>query len=142
MKKSLYDFYGFLLAKVIHRKNALFELPLAEAGLTAKEFGTMVVVSDNPDLTQKEVGSIQRIDRNSIGQIVDALEAKCLLERLQRADDRRAYNLRLTPIGKKKLEKIVPEFERCENELLSGLDAGEKKQFLELLKKIGGFDHV
>jgi DNA-binding MarR family transcriptional regulator len=142
MKKSLYDFCGFLLAKVNLRKNALFEAPLADAGLTAKEFGTMVVVSDNPDLTQKEVGNAQHIDRNSIGQVVDALEAKGLLERLQRADDRRVYNLRLTAAGKKKLAKMVPKFERCENELLSALDDGEKKQFMELLKKIGGFDHV
>lgn len=96
----------------------------------------MLVVFDQPNITQKEAGDAQRIDRTTIGQITDALTSKGFLERHPYPKDRRAYQLRLTPKGEETLIQLRTETIRCENECLSCLDSREKEQYLHILKTI------
>ena len=59
-----------------------------------------------------------------------------LVERVENANDRREFRLRLTRKGKALYEELIPRLLRKEQEILSCLSAQERKDFARLLGKI------
>ena len=59
-----------------------------------------------------------------------------LVERVENADDRREFALRMTRKGKALYEELIPRLLRREQEILSCLSAQERKDFAALLGKI------
>lgn len=96
----------------------------------------MVIVESNPGITQKEAGDMQQVDRTTIGQFVDSLCEKGMLERRPYPNDRRAYCLHLTDNGKSTLKKLKELANQCENECFSALSLQEREEYLSSLKKI------
>jgi DNA-binding MarR family transcriptional regulator len=59
-----------------------------------------------------------------------------LVERVENADDRREYQLRMTRKGKALYEELIPRLLRKEQAILACLSAQERKDFARLLGKI------
>ena len=59
-----------------------------------------------------------------------------IVERVENADDRREFRLRLTRKGRALYEELIPRLLRKEQEILSCLSAQERKDFAALLGKI------
>jgi DNA-binding MarR family transcriptional regulator len=59
-----------------------------------------------------------------------------IVERVENAEDRREFRLRLTRRGRALYEEMIPRLLRNEQEILSCLSASERKQFAALLGKI------
>lgn len=131
----IYDFYGFLAAKTLQQINASFDRTIINTGINGKQFGTMLIVGSNPGITQKEAGEMQRVDRTTIGQLVDFLCEKDLLERRPYPNDRRAYCLHLTNKGEVTLDQLKTISKQCEDEYFAPLSLQEREQFLSWLKK-------
>jgi DNA-binding MarR family transcriptional regulator len=62
--------------------------------------------------------------------------ARQLVERVENADDRREFRLRMTRQGKALYQKLIPRLLRKEQEILACLSAQERKEFALLLGKI------
>lgn len=127
---------GFKLSKAAQRMFLLFEKYLTEAGITSKQNGTMLIIHEHKNLTQKEVANIQRIDQTTMGQIVDQLEEKELIRRIKHPNDRRAYCLELTDAGQKLIVSLWDDMKQCENIFLKKLTQEEAAQLFILLDKI------
>lgn len=124
------------MAKALQNIDDLFAKELSGTGITSKHCGTMLIVKENPNITQIEVAKIQRIDRTTAGQLVDLLEEKQLLMRSRHPSDKRAYCLQLTVQGDKVICSLWNSMKKCENEMLSVLDMEEKNLFLNLINKL------
>jgi DNA-binding MarR family transcriptional regulator len=133
---SIQDSLGFELAKAIQNIEELFAKELEKFGISSKHFGTLLIVSENPNITQVEAAKIQRVDRTSMGQLIDLLEGKQLLNRNKHPTDRRAYCLQLTSKGEDVVDFLWGYMKTCEEKVLSVLDEQEKMLFLNLIKKI------
>ena len=59
-----------------------------------------------------------------------------IVERVENAEDRREFRLRLTRKGRALYEELIPRLLRKEQEILSCLSAQERKHFATLLGKI------
>ena len=59
-----------------------------------------------------------------------------IVERVENAEDRREFRLRLTRKGRTLYEELIPRLLRKEQEILSCLSAQERKLFASLLGKI------
>jgi DNA-binding MarR family transcriptional regulator len=59
-----------------------------------------------------------------------------LVERVENADDRREFALRMTRKGKALYQELIPRLLRREQEILSCLSVQERKDFAMLLGKI------
>jgi DNA-binding MarR family transcriptional regulator len=59
-----------------------------------------------------------------------------MVERVENADDRREFRLRLTSNGTALYEELIPRLLRREREILSCLSAQERKSLALLLGKI------
>jgi DNA-binding MarR family transcriptional regulator len=133
---SIQDSLGFKLAKALQNIDESFAKELTDTGITSKHYGTMLIVKENPGITQIEAAKIQRIDRTSIGQLIDLLEEKQLLMRSKHPSDRRAYCLQLTKQGDEVIYSLWNSMKKCEDEMLSVLDSKEKNLFIDLINKL------
>jgi DNA-binding MarR family transcriptional regulator len=77
-----------------------------------------------------------RTHNSTISRAVTALMHKRLVERVENADDRREYRLRMTRKGQVLYDELVPRLLRKEQAILSCLSAQERKDFAHLLGKI------
>ena len=73
----------------------------------------------------------------SVLKLVDALEQGGLIRREDVADDRRRYNLVLTPAGRAKVEALRSALAAYEANLARHLSAAERTQLLALLERVG-----
>lgn len=124
------------MAKALQNIDDLFAKELTGTGITSKHYGTMLIVKENPNITQIEVAKIQRIDRTTAGQLVDLLEEKQLLMRSRHPNDKRAYCLQLTVQGDEVICSLWNFMKKCEDEMLYVLDTKEKNLFLNLINKL------
>lgn len=67
---------------------------------------------------------------------LDKLEKRSLIERKPDPTDRRAVLVRLTPAGKKLVDRALAAHVALEHRLLSGLDAAERSALAQLLRRL------
>lgn len=134
--KTIFDSYGFLFGKVLETMVNTFEDGIREYTITAKHFGVMLVIHSNPNVSQKEIGEIQRIDRTTMVVLIDHLENIGFAKRIKKPSDRRAYYLSLTDKGINVLDKCSDILEKCELTALNPLSQEEKAKLKEWLLKI------
>jgi len=77
-----------------------------------------------------------RTHKSTISRAVTTLMRRRLVERVENADDRREYRLRMTRKGTTLYEELIPRLLRKEQEILSCLSAQERRDFAQLLGKI------
>jgi DNA-binding MarR family transcriptional regulator len=77
-----------------------------------------------------------RTHKSTISRAVTALMRRQLVERVENADDRREFSLRMTGKGQALYEELIPRLKRKEQEILSCLSAEERKAFAAALGKI------
>jgi DNA-binding MarR family transcriptional regulator len=77
-----------------------------------------------------------RTHKSTISRAVTALMRRQLVERVENADDRREFSLRMTGKGQALYEDLIPRLKRKEQKILSCLSAQERKAFAAALGKI------
>jgi DNA-binding MarR family transcriptional regulator len=96
-----------------------------------------VIIDENPEKTQQELCEGIGVDKSTFAIHLDRLADRGLLLRVRSEEDRRRNLLRLTAKGKATLRAMVLHAEGHERRVFSGLSSVERKQLMELLKKIG-----
>src|SRR5260370_13259938 len=69
--------------------------------------------------------------------LLDGLERDGLIARVDHPEDRRRMKVLLTTAGKRYLEQILPDHFRRTSALMANLSAGERRQLIQLLHKVG-----
>src|SRR6266567_6846653 len=88
--------------------NGVLAEALAHVDLTPLQYAVLNYLSTEPDIDQISLAVRIGIDRTSVGQLLDQLEAKGLVERRVNGVDRRSRLLRLTRIGEKLYRHVCP----------------------------------
>lgn len=104
-------------------------------GLSPGRVGLLVYIDANPGVTQSRLAEAVDRDRSTMVGVLDALEARGLLER-RRGTDRRTNGLRLTRAGRTLLARALRAIERHERRIAARLSAAERRRLLALLAKI------
>lgn len=90
---------------------------------------------DKPS-TAQSVSESTHTHKSTISRAVTSLIARGIVERLENAEDRREFGLRLTRAGRKLYQSLIPRLLRREAEILECLTETERQQFDRLLGKI------
>ncbi len=90
----------------------------------------------NEACSAQYIAHCTRTHKSTISRAVTALMDRELVERVENADDRREFSLRMTRKGKALYEELIPRLLRREQEILACLTAQERKDFAALLGKI------
>lgn len=104
--------------------------------LTPEQFLTIDILWNQGAMSQTSLAEQMQKDKNSITQLVDALESKGLVNRVRDRNDRRSNTVVITD----KAERIKDETKQFGvsmlDEMLRDIDEKELRSFLATLKKI------
>jgi DNA-binding MarR family transcriptional regulator len=99
--------------------------------------GMLLLIDANPGVTQGRLAQAVALDRSTMVGVIDALEARRLVER-RRGDDRRTNGLWLTASGRGFVARLKRRIELHERRVAAHLSAAERAQLLALLEKLSG----
>lgn len=110
---------------------------IARHDLSQGEFAIMEALYHRGPLLLGEVQRKILVSSGGVTYLVDRLEADGLVERRECPTDRRARYAALTPKGRQMMKRIFPEHAAALERAVSGLSSAEKKQAIDLLRKLG-----
>jgi len=97
--------------------------------------GMLLLVEANPGVTQGSLARAVRLERSTMVGVIDALEARGLIER-RRGADRRTKGLWLTRPGRAFVARLKRRIDSHERRVASHLSVLEREQLLGLLAKL------
>lgn len=108
----------------------------SETPITPVQGGMLVVIANNPGLTQTELARMMNVEGPTLMQSIDRLEQQGYLQRVRRPGDRRSYSLQLTPLGDEVLSAIQAFLPVRDEDMLADLTPEEVKVLTGLLTRI------
>ncbi|MGP4062726.1 MarR family winged helix-turn-helix transcriptional regulator [Halobacillus litoralis] len=107
--------------------------------LNPTEFGVLELLYHEGDQPLQKIGEKILLASGSITYVVDKLEKKKYLERVPCPNDRRITFASITEKGRELLNSIFPDHWKQIEKIMDGLTDEEKKEAIELLKKLGKY---
>jgi DNA-binding MarR family transcriptional regulator len=109
----------------------------ARYGLDIPEWRVLATLGFRNDACSAQyISDCTRTHKSTISRAVTALMEREIVERVENAEDRREFRLRLTRKGRALYEELIPRLLRKEQEILACLSAQERKVFAALIGKI------
>lgn len=138
LRLDLFRFVPFRLNRLSAEvSNALSDEYQVRYGLDIPEWRVLATLGFRSDACSAQyISDCTRTHKSTISRAVTALMERQIVERVENAEDRREFRLRLTRKGRALYEELIPRLLRREQEILSCLSAQERKDFAALLGKI------
>jgi len=135
---DLFKFVPFRLNRLSAEvSSALSAEYQARYGLDIPEWRVLATLGfRNDPCSAQYIAHCTRTHKSTISRAVTTLMKRQMIERVENADDRREFRLRMTGKGKALYEELIPRLLRREQEILSCLSAQERKSLAALLGKI------
>src|SRR3954470_13837711 len=132
--------YRRVPAYLIRRMQMISTAIIAEAfegeDMSLSEWAVLTIIDNHPDIDQSRLAETVSIDRVNTGRLVDALEAKDLIERRLDEADRRVWRLRCTRHGVHTRKRLLPRALAGQDKLLGCLRPQDRKVFIDLMLQI------
>lgn len=94
-----------LLAESYHAFQRLSGAHVRELGLTPAQFDILATLGNTTGMSFKELGEKTLITKGTLTGVVDRLEAKGLVRRVVKPEDRRSISVQLTERGRAEFER-------------------------------------
>ncbi|AYC29061.1 MarR family winged helix-turn-helix transcriptional regulator [Paenisporosarcina cavernae] len=120
--------------KALHENTNHF---FQENGMNPTEFAVMELLYHKGQQPLQKIGQKILLASGSITYVIDKLEKRGFIERVNCPTDRRVTFAEISSDGKAFMDQLFPEHEKQIHELMSGLTSDEKEQAIELVKKLG-----
>ena len=104
--------------------------------LMRHEWRVMAALGGGQPLSANEICDRTNMDKVQVSRAISRLLGRDLVARAQDPEDRRRWNLRLTPSGEAVYRDVVPLARAREAELLDALDPSERRQLDMLIDKL------
>lgn len=106
-------------------------------GLNITEFAVLELLYHKGDQPIQMIGKKILIASSSITYVVDKLEKKGYVERIDCPTDRRVIYASLTENGRALIERIFPQHAEAITQLFEGMDEQQLQQFIDISKQVG-----
>jgi DNA-binding MarR family transcriptional regulator len=132
----LEGFIGFHLRMAQEASFRGFAQGVGERRLRPSRFAMMVIIAENPGITQTALGRASGRDKSTLTTALDDLVKQELVLRRRDAADRRSYELALTPKGRAALARLMRVAEQHDRRLDALVGPTNKAVLLRLLGRI------
>ncbi len=135
---DLFGFVPFRLNRLAAEVSSTLSVEYATRyGLDIPEWRVLATLGFRHDpCSAQYVADCTRTHKSTISRAVTSLLKRQMIERVENADDRREFRLRLTRKGATLYEELIPRLLRKEQEILSCLSAQERRDLGRLLGKL------
>ncbi|UZE47838.1 MarR family winged helix-turn-helix transcriptional regulator [Rhodopseudomonas sp. P2A-2r] len=125
---------GFLVRLLDTRVNLLYEQLTAQSDITPRQFGALLTLYQRGTLTLTELAKHIRVDRSTLGEMINRMAERSLVTRRSNGSDRRSAEVLLAPAGKAALLKIVAAVAELQGALLAPLAPTDRAHFMQCMK--------
>jgi len=126
-----------MLSCTVRIENEIRARLRATFGITLPRFDMMAQLNREPrGLKMSELSRRLMVTGGNVTGLTDQLVAEGLVVRRATPGDRRAYNVRLTPKGKRQFDAMAQEHEQWITDLLSGMQRDERDALYESLDRL------
>lgn len=137
----LHDTIGFLLAAATRLSKREFDKIFQKKyQITAPQWAVLRFLCEEGGMPQTQISERLYWEKATVGDIVEKLQAKGLVERTVSAADRRAYCVSATAQGKALIEPLTEDALLLDSKTCSVLSPEEQEVLHGLLEKI--IDHL
>lgn len=134
--ETLSHFLGYHMKRAFNVIQADLTQTLKPFDLRMLTYTALVLIVDNPGLSQSQLADSMDIERPNLVVIIDELEQRGLIVRDRVRTDRRMYALRVTLAGRHLCKKAVAADKAHEEKLLVGLDEKTRTNLLTALSAL------
>ncbi|MFD1769034.1 MarR family winged helix-turn-helix transcriptional regulator [Sphingobacterium suaedae] len=138
MLRERYTQYSFLLDRTARRVKQFAQTSFAQKAfdLTIDQWGILKILYQEDPMTHKELAEKSGKDQPTLTRIIDLLIRKELAQRVGHPQDRRSLQIRLTKIGKLKVEQLTPEIAEIRMQAWKNLSDEDFAHFTRILNTI------
>lgn len=129
------EFAGQLFFRLWRASHTRTAEALNTLGLTPALFALLNVLGAREGAIQQQLSSDMAIDPSAMVKLINELEGMGLAERRRRPGDRRAWEVAITPKGRRTLQRARRLAAQVEDEVLGGLTTADRRQLLTLLRR-------
>lgn len=131
---SLEETPGFRIRRLHLIAVAMFLEEAQEFGITPVQFSALSAIQREPGLDQRTVARRIELDTSTLGCVIDRLEARGLVVRINSPHDRRVRLLKITPEGDALLRGVEPQMRKAQFRILAPLTAQQRSDFMNSLQ--------
>jgi DNA-binding MarR family transcriptional regulator len=137
-KLDLFRFVPFRLNRLAAEVSGALSSEYQERyGLDIPEWRVLATLGFRAEpCSAQYIAHCTRTHKSTISRAVTALMRRQLVERVENADDRREFALRMTRKGRALYQELIPRLLRKEREIMSCLTSDERASFALALGKI------
>jgi MarR family transcriptional regulator, temperature-dependent positive regulator of motility len=103
------------------------------AEVTSPQFAVLYALRAEKNIDQKTLGERVSLDRSTTAEVVARLKTRGLIQRFRDPRDGRRNLLRLTAVGVRTTEQLIPKAARMNRLLVSVLSEREQSELLRIL---------
>jgi DNA-binding MarR family transcriptional regulator len=133
---AVYAAPGYLFRRMQQIAVAIFVEECRAYDLTPVQYAALVAIHTHPGIDATRLSKVIAFDRSTLGNVIERLETKSLVERKPAREDKRVKLLYLTKPGAALLRDIVPSVERAQARMLQPLKPADRKTLLALLTQL------
>ena len=133
---AVYTAPGYLFRRMQQIAVALFVEECRAFDLTPVQYAALVAIHTHPGIDATRLSAVIAFDRSTLGNVIERLEAKGLIERQPSPDDKRVKLLYLTRSGAALLRVIAPSVDRAQARMLQPLKPADRKTLMTLLSQL------
>jgi|APLak6261703504_1056268.scaffolds.fasta_scaffold10318_2 DNA-binding MarR family transcriptional regulator len=126
---------GSFIKYAMHAFHRTIDEKVADLGLTSMQWGPLVLLAQGKATTAAELSRCNGVDTSTMTRMLDRLESKGLVTRKRNSNDRRVFDIELTPEGRRLAEKIPYLIAEGLNQHLKGFSREEFETLQSLLRR-------
>jgi DNA-binding MarR family transcriptional regulator len=133
---AVYTAPGYLFRRMQQIAVSIFIEECKACDLTPVQYAALVAIHTHPGIDATRLSAVIAFDRSTLGNVIERLETKALIERKPSRGDKRIKLLYLTRAGAALLREIMPSVDRAQARMLQPLKAADRKALMVLLTQL------
>ena len=133
---AVYTAPGYLFRRMQQIAVAIFMEECKAFDLTPVQYASLIAIHTHPGIDATRLSAVIAFDRSTLGNVIERLQTKGLIERKPAREDRRVRLLYLTRQGTALLRDIMPSVDKAQTRMLQPLKPADRKTLLALLTQL------
>jgi MarR family 2-MHQ and catechol resistance regulon transcriptional repressor len=126
-----------ILYRSVNAITNVIKTDVGQYGLNVTEFGVLEALYHKGTLSVQAIVDKVLIANSSMSYVLSKLEDKALIKKEKSSQDKRQFNISITPKGQSILDEMYPKHVQSLRQKLDVLTTEEEKELQRLLKKVG-----
>jgi DNA-binding MarR family transcriptional regulator len=133
---AVYSAPGYLFRRMQQIAVSIFIEECRACDLTPVQYAALVAIHTHPGIDATRLSAVIAFDRSTLGNVIERLQTKALIERKPSRGDKRIKLLYLTKSGASLLRDIMSSVDRAQARMLQPLKAADRKTLMALLTQL------